>query len=115
MGEAAFEGIRKSIMRRQNTVAQYIATRLILYLCELSAWGMLERVSWRWWEQVRMDLEVAKKSAAEVDMDLESDSDLGREESSGVERSGVERGGAGWSGVEWIRRVNAPRMTTGRN
>ena len=27
MGEAVFEGIRKSVMRRQNTVAQYIATR----------------------------------------------------------------------------------------
>ena len=33
MIEAGFEGIRQSITRRQNTVAQYIATRLILDLC----------------------------------------------------------------------------------
>ena len=34
MGEADFEEIRKSVTRRQNTVAQYIVTRPILYLCE---------------------------------------------------------------------------------
>ena len=27
LGEAGFEGIRKSVTRRQNTVAQYITTR----------------------------------------------------------------------------------------
>ena len=32
--EAGFEGIRKAVTRRQNTVAQYIATRPILDLCE---------------------------------------------------------------------------------
>ena len=32
--EAGMEGIRKSIIRRQNTVAQYIATQPILDLCE---------------------------------------------------------------------------------
>ena len=36
-------------------------------------------------------------------------------ELSGVDWSGVERSGAEWSGVERIRRVNAPRMTTGQN
>ena len=36
MGEAGFKGIRKFVTMRNNTVAQYIATRLILYLCERS-------------------------------------------------------------------------------
>ena len=34
MRDAGFEGIRKSITRRKNTVAQYIATRPILDLCK---------------------------------------------------------------------------------
>ena len=34
MKEAGFAEIRKSITNRQNTVTQYIATRLILDLCE---------------------------------------------------------------------------------
>ena len=34
LGEAGLKGIRKSLTRRQNTVAQYIATRPILKLCE---------------------------------------------------------------------------------
>ena len=36
MGEAGSEGVRKSVTRRQNMVAQYIATRPILDLCERS-------------------------------------------------------------------------------
>ena len=34
MQEAGFEEIPKAITSRQNKVAQYIATRLILDLCE---------------------------------------------------------------------------------
>ena len=45
MGEASFEGIRKTVTRRQNTVAQYIATRSIMDLCEKSNWKPGERVS----------------------------------------------------------------------
>ena len=45
MGEAGFKGIRKSVTRRQNMVAQYIATRPILDLYERSAWRMGARVS----------------------------------------------------------------------
>ena len=36
MGEAGFEGISKSVTRRQNTVVQYTAKRPILDLCERS-------------------------------------------------------------------------------
>ena len=48
MQEAGFEGIQKAITRRQNAVAQYIATRPILDLCERSTQRLGERVSQRW-------------------------------------------------------------------
>ena len=34
MGEAGFKGIRNSVTRSQNTIAQYIATQPVLDLCE---------------------------------------------------------------------------------
>ena len=64
MAEAGFEWIRKYITRRQNTVAQYIATRPILDLCERSTRRPGARVSRRWWEQADLDLEGEKKMAA---------------------------------------------------
>ena len=66
-----FEGIGKCITRRQNTVAQYIATRPILDLCERSAWRKGARVSRRWWEQDGLELEGAKKrvTSAAADSD----------------------------------------------
>ena len=54
---------------------------------------------WRWWEQARIQLEGAKKRAAEAEMGLESDSDSdsGGEERSQVEQvSQVERIGLEW-------------------
>ena len=45
MGESDFEGISKSVTRRQNTVAQYITTQPILDLCERSNWWPGARVS----------------------------------------------------------------------
>ena len=54
--EAGFEGIRKSVTRRQNTVAQYIVTRPILDLCEKANRWPGARVSRRWWEQYGIDL-----------------------------------------------------------
>ena len=47
MGEAGFEGIRKSVTRRQNTVAQYIATRTMMDLFERVTWRPGARVSLR--------------------------------------------------------------------
>ena len=46
MVESIIEEIRAYVMRRQNTVAQYIATRLILDLCERSVWRPGVWVSW---------------------------------------------------------------------
>ena len=88
-------------MRRQNTVAQYIAMQPILDLCERSTWRHRARVSWRWWEQAGIDLEGANKRAAEaatvLESELESDADPGGEEDSirASRPSGTE-----WSGVE---------------
>ena len=72
MVETVFEGIEKYIMRRENTVAQYIATQPILDLCEQSARRPRARVSQRWWEQEGLDLEgVKKRSAAATELDVE--------------------------------------------
>ena len=56
MGEAGFEGIRKSVTRRQNMFAKYISTQTILDLCERSTWRTRARVSCRWLEQAGIDL-----------------------------------------------------------
>ena len=78
--ESGFEGIRKYITRRQNTVAQYIATRLILDLCERSVMSPGARVYRRWWEQAGLDLEGAKKKAAVAAAELDREETLGEEE-----------------------------------
>ena len=84
MGKAGFEGIRKSVTRRQNTISQYIATRPILDLYERSTRRLGARVSRRWWEQAIIYLEGRKQraAAAEAATDPELDSDSGGEESS---------------------------------
>ena len=96
------------MIRRQNTVAQYIATRPILGLCERATQRVGERVSRRWWDQEGIDLKAAKERAAEaIAMDLESESDLESEaevemesEVGGEERS-ASSGVSGSSGSEW--------------
>ena len=55
MKEAGFKEIRKSITNRQNTVAQYIATRLLLDLCEGSKQREGSGVSMRWWDKKGID------------------------------------------------------------
>ena len=59
MKETGMVGIRTSILRRQNTVAQFIATRPILDLCEQATRRPGAGVSWRWWEQTGIDLKGA--------------------------------------------------------
>ena len=76
MEEAGFEGIRNSVTRRRNTVAQYIATRPIMDLCKRSTRWPGARVSRRWWEQAGIDLEGAKKATvSELELELESELD----------------------------------------
>ena len=64
MREAGFEGIRKSVTRRQNTIVQYIATRPILDLYNWSTQRLGARVSRRWWEQAIIYLEGGKQREA---------------------------------------------------
>ena len=64
MAEAGFEDIGTYVMRRQNTVTQYIMTRPILDLCDWSARRPGVWVSWRWWEQDGLDLKREKERAA---------------------------------------------------
>ena len=115
MKETGMVEISTSILRRQNTVAQFISTRPILDLCEQATRRPGSRVSWRWWEQTGIDWKGARKreEAAEAAepgtkafTDLESDADnamegtvggKGEEESLGASGSS----GAEWSGVEW--------------
>ena len=47
MKETGMVGIRTSILRRQNMVAQFIVTRPILDLCEKATQRPGARVSWR--------------------------------------------------------------------
>ena len=67
------EGIQKSITRRQNTVAQYIATRPIMDLCKRATRRPVARVSRRWWEKAVIYLEGARKRAAESKMRSETE------------------------------------------
>ena len=111
MREAGFEGIRKAVTRRQNTVAQYIATQPIMDLCERATQRVGVRVSRRWWDQEVIYLKAEKERAAEAmatdsesesdleyEAEVETDSEVGgeeRSESSGLSRSsGAERSGA---------------------
>ena len=55
MKEAGIVRIRTSILRRQNTVAQFIATRPILGLCEVAVRRPGTRVPRRSWEQTGID------------------------------------------------------------
>ena len=83
MREAGFEGIRKAITRRQNTVAQYIATRPILDLCERGTQRLVARVSRQWWKQEGIYLEKAKGRAAyttTTDSESEAESEVQSEE-----------------------------------
>ena len=51
MKEAGFTDVRMSITRSQNMVAQYIATRPLLELCEGAKQQGGARVTMRWWDQ----------------------------------------------------------------
>ena len=64
MGEMGLEEIGVHIKKRQNTVAQYIATQTIMELCERSFQRPSAWVSWRWWDQDGIELWRARERAA---------------------------------------------------
>ena len=100
MKEAGLTDIRTSIQRRQNTVAQYIATRPLLDLCEGSRQREGARVMLRWWEQSGIDWERAK--AKETEMEATSGSESGAD-TEGGEGQEAESRASGSSGAEWSR------------
>ena len=72
MKEAGLTDVRTSIHRRQNTVAQYIATRLLLEISEGLRQREGARVTLRWWYQSGIDWE--KSEAKETETESASDS-----------------------------------------
>ena len=75
------------IQKRQNTAAQYIATRPILNLCERSVWRLGAWVSRRWWKQKVLDIGGEREQvAAETEIDGEEEAhieELVQEETTG--------------------------------
>ena len=67
MKEAGLTDIGKSIANRQNMVAQYIATRPLLDLCEEARAREGSRVPLRWWNQTGIDWEAAKAGGGDTD------------------------------------------------
>ena len=112
MKEAGIVRIRTSILRRQNTVAQFIATWPILDLCEKALRRPGARVPMRWWEQTEIDWKGAKEKAeaaaeaagpgAKVLMDSEYEADADTTDGT-VRGAGEEAslGASGYSGAEW--------------
>ena len=99
MKEAGLTDVQTSINRRQKSVAQYIATRPLLDLCEGAKHREGARVTLRWRYQSGINWEKAK--AKETETELASDSDSGSDTEGG--------GGAGnrnqgnrlkWGGME---------------
>ena len=102
MREAGLTEIGKSIANRHNTVAQYIATRPLLDLCEEARAREGVRVPMRWWNQTGIDWEAAKtkEGGGETESNSGSGSSTDGEEEQKEERED-EIKASGSSGAEW--------------
>ena len=67
MKEAGLTDVRTSINRRQNTVAQYIATQPFLDLCGGAMQREGVRVTLRWWYQTGIDWDKSKARESETE------------------------------------------------
>ena len=104
MREAGLTDIGNSIANGQNTVAQYIATRPLLDLCEEARAREGTRVPMRWWNQTGIDWEAAKTrgGGGETDSTSRSGSSTDGEEELKEEREReYESKASGSSGAEW--------------
>ena len=105
MKEAGLTEVVKSITNRQNTVAQYIATRLLLDLYEGASAREGARVPLRWWNQKGIDWETAKargeEEGEEPDSIRGSGSSTEGEEKRNEGREEEESRASGSSGAEW--------------
>ena len=111
--DAGIVRVRTSVLRRQNTVAQFVATRPILALCEGTERQGGTRVPQRWWEQTGIYCRLARERSENAEAEGEgtatttsgtatttpateaSDSETG----SGEEEESL--GASGSSGAEW--------------
>ena len=100
MREAGLTDIQKSIQNRQNTVAQYTATRPLLDLCDGARAREGARVPMRWWNQADIDWETAKSKGVETDSTSRSGTDTDGEEEREEERQDMSRA-SGSSRAEW--------------
>ena len=106
--EAGIVRARTSVLRRHNTVAQFIATRPILGLCEVTERRGGTRPPQRWWEQPGIDWKLAREkgeraveAAGHVDATAEKKT---RTETPGSGKGTGEEaslGASGSSGDEW--------------
>ena len=96
MKEVGLTDVQTSITRRQNTVAQYIATRPLLDLCEGATQREGARVTLRWWDQTGIDWDKAKARKTETELASESGTDM-----EGGEAQDTESRASGSSGAEW--------------
>ena len=108
--EAGFVRARTSVLRRQNTVAQLIATRPILGLCEVTERRGGTWVPQRWWEQPSIEWRLARKQQerATAAGHTHTDATAGRKttttETPGLGKGTGEEaslGASGFSGEEW--------------
>ena len=67
MAEAGLQEVNTYVSRRQNIVAQYIATMTIMNLCLAAKQRPGPRVEIRWWEQEGLDLEGMRTTSWEAE------------------------------------------------
>ena len=103
--EAGVVRARTSVLRRQNTVAQFIANRPILGLCEVAERRRGTWVPQRWWEQSGIDWKLAREkgeraaaTAEHAGAPAEETETPGSGTGAGEEAS---LGASGSSGEEW--------------
>ena len=103
MKEAGLTEVGKSILNRQNTVAQYIATQPLLDLCEGASAITGARVPLRWWDQKGIDWETAKARGEEEGEETDSSGpgSSAEEEKRNGGREEEESRASGSSGAEW--------------
>ena len=107
--EAGVVRARTSVLRRQNKVAQFIATRPILGLCEVAERRRGTQVPQRWWEQSDIDWKLAREkgeraaaTAEHAGEPVEETETPGLGTGTGEEASLGANGSSGeeWSGAE---------------
>ena len=123
--DAGIVRARTSVLRRQNTVAQFVATRPILVRCEGTERRGGTWVPQIWWEQPEIDWRLAreKNERAEAAGETNTKATAGKTTATPeTEKSGFGKGNGGggvtggqwlqWGGMERGRRLRHTLFTT---